>query len=97
MDNETNRKLFRAKKRVEVLKKYYIHLAIFITVIVTTSIIKWVYGVKEEVLYGDFDTFSIWIWWALAVVFHTFKVFCSRLFLSKDWEDQKIKDYMSEK
>jgi len=97
MDTENNKKFLRAKKRVEVLKKYYIHLAIFITVIITTSIIKGVYGVREEIIYGGFDTFTIWIWWGIAVAFHTFKVFGSRIFLSKDWEDQKIKDYMDEK
>ena len=95
-NNERDQKYKRAKRRVKKLRNYYIHLGIFITVIISTSIIKVVYGVKEEVIYGDFDTFTIWIWWGLGIVFHTFKVFGPiQLFLSKDWEDQKIKEYMN--
>ena len=100
-NNKINQKYIRAKKRVEELKGYYIHLAVFILVNIFISTTKVVHDIDDGKSLGEaifrFDTFELWVWWGIGLVFHTFKIFGSRLFLSKDWEDQKIKEYMNEK
>ncbi|MFY0631288.1 MAG: 2TM domain-containing protein [Flavobacteriaceae bacterium] len=101
-NNQMNQKYIRAKKRVEELKGYYIHLAVFIIVNTFISITKIVHDVDdgrslEEAIFR-FDTFSLWVWWGIGVAFHTYKIFgASLLFMNKDWEDRKIKEYMNEK
>ena len=46
----------------------------------------------------DGDNYSLWLWWGIGIVFHTYQIFGSRLlFLNKDWEDRKIQKYMNEK
>ena len=46
----------------------------------------------------DGDNYSLWLWWGIGIVVHTYQMFGSRLlFLNKDWEDRKIKEYMNEK
>tara|TARA_R110000787_G_scaffold286199_1_gene403687 strand:+ start:2662 stop:2979 length:318 start_codon:yes stop_codon:yes gene_type:complete len=101
-NNNVDRKYLRAKKRVDELKKYYRHLSIYIAVNTILSVFKVVNDIRggdsfEEALF-DFDNFSLWIWWGIGIAFHTYKVFGGRLlFLNKDWEDKKIKEYMNEK
>tara|TARA_R110001632_G_scaffold23425_3_gene66314 strand:- start:12390 stop:12707 length:318 start_codon:yes stop_codon:yes gene_type:complete len=101
-NNNVDRKYLRAKKRVDELKKYYRHLSIYIVVNTIISVSKIVNEFRdgdsfEEVLF-DFDNFSLWVWWGIGIAFHTYKVFGGRLlFLNKDWEDKKIKEYMNEK
>lgn len=101
-NNSTDRKYLRAKKRVEELKKYYRHLTIYVVI---NSILS-IYKVTQDIRGGDtldealldFDNFSLWIWWGIGIAFHTYKTFSGKfLFMNKDWEDRKIKEYMDEK
>jgi len=102
-DNEKmNQKYIRAKKRVEELKGYYWHMAAYVIVNTFISVSNVVKDVRrgdtiDEALF-DFDNFSLWLWWGIGVVFHTYKMFGARLlFMNKDWEDKKIEKYMNEK
>ena len=103
MDNrEMNNSYLRAKKRVEKLKGYYSHLMAYIiinTIISVFKIINDVDGgdtVKEALLDGD--NYSLWLWWGIGIAFHTYSMFGARLlFMNKDWENRKIKEYMDEK
>lgn len=102
IDNKEERKYIRAKKRVEELKKYYKHLAAYILVNIGISVFLIINDIKsgdtfEEALF-DFSNFSLWLWWGIGVAFHTYKTFgANLLFMNKDWEDRKIKEYMNEK
>lgn len=103
-DNEQmNRKYIRAKKRVEQLKGYYWHLTVYIVINTIISIVKVVNDAKsgsegfEEALF-DFSNYSLWLWWGIGMFFHTYNVFgANLLFMNKEWEDKKIKEFMDEK
>lgn len=80
----------RAKKRVEELKGFYSHLAVFIIIngililinLVTSPNSWWFYWVT--------------IFWGIGLVFHAFSVFGSRRMFSKDWEEKKIQQYIDD-
>lgn len=103
-DNEQmNRKYIRAKNRVEELRKYYWHLTVYIIINTIISVYKVIHDARngseglEEAL-TDFDNFSLWLWWGIGIAFHTYSTFGARLlFLNKDWEEKKIKEFMDEK
>ena len=103
-DNEQmNRKYLRAKKRVEKLKGFYWHLTIYIVINTIISVFKIISdanggseGIEEALL--DFDNYSLWLWWGIGMIFHAYNVFgANLLFMNKDWEEKKIKEYMDEK
>lgn len=93
-------KYIRAKKRVENLKGYYWHLAIYLivnTFISVRKIIKNLGADKTfEQVFLDWNTFSLWFFWGLGLAFHTFKIFGFHLLFGKDWEERKIKEFMKE-
>lgn len=95
-------KYIRAKKRVDQLKGYYTHLAIYLLVNVIISVTKIIdlmdSGDTFEEAFMSFDNFSLWMFWGIGIAFHTYKVFgAGLLFMNKDWEDRKIKEFMNEK
>ncbi len=101
-NNNEDKRYIRARKRVEELKKYYKHLTAYILVNIFLSTIRIVNDVRGGDTLGeaflDFDNFSIWLWWGIGLAFHTYRVFGARLlFMGKDWEEKKIKEYMNEK
>ena len=103
MDNKNmNSSYLRAKKRVEKLKGYYTHLMVYIiinTMISTFAIINDMEDGKEfqEALFNG-GNFNLWFWWGIGIAFHTYGVFGHKLlFMNKDWEDRKIKEFMNEK
>jgi len=100
-ENNMNRKYLRAKKRVEKLKGFYTHLTVFViinTIISGFKIVNDIDGGDEflEAL-TDLNNYSLWFWWGIGLAFHAYGVFGANLFMSKDWEERKIKQYMDEK
>ncbi|MGB0891403.1 MAG: 2TM domain-containing protein [Flavobacteriaceae bacterium] len=94
-------KYLRAKKRVEDLKGFYTHLAVYVAVNLFISITRIVQESKDgftiaETL-SDFGTFAIWIFWGIGVLFHGLKTFGFNFLMGKDWEERKIKEYLKEK
>lgn len=102
MDNkEMNNNYLRAKKRVEKIKGFYTHFAAYLVVNIVISILKIVDDVEEGSTIGEAfsngDNFELWLWWGIGVAFHAYGVFGQRLlFMNKDWEEKKIKEYMDE-
>lgn len=100
-DKRLNKQYLRAKKRVDQLRGFYTHLAVFIIVNTFISFFR----VKDDVDAGDElsvaltdgGNFSLWLWWGIGLAFHAYGVFGTRLFMSKEWEDRKIKEFMDEK
>lgn len=93
-------KYLRAKKRVDEIKRYYMHLAAYLIVNLFLSgkgILRAIEGGRTfEEAFLNFNTFSLWIFWGIGLAFHTFKVFGFNFFLGKNWEERKIKEYMDE-
>ena len=86
--NEEDIKYHRAKKRIEKLKGFYVHLSVYVLVnlflflynIITSPDRLWFY----EPLLG----------WGIAIVVHAFYVFGFDRLFNADWEEKKIREIM---
>ncbi|QTD37816.1 2TM domain-containing protein [Polaribacter batillariae] len=96
-------KYLLAKKRVEKIKGFYVHLAVYIIVNIFISAII-IYGLASDSNgeYGfkgaitHFGTYSTWLFWGIGLFFHWLGVFGTNLFFGKDWEKKKIEKYMND-
>lgn len=98
MENRNDEKMKRAKKRVEELKGFYIHLTVYILVNTFISTMKIVRDLGDGESFGeafwDFGTFAVWFFWGIGMFFHGVKVFSYNPFFGKDWERRQIQKYM---
>jgi hypothetical protein len=98
---ETKRSLayLRAKKKVETLKGFYSHLAVF--VIINTGIIVInanVFG-KGPTNFEDWGNYFTLFFWGIGLVSHaiyTFFVLKVRNNFLKRWEEKKINQFLDE-
>ena len=97
-ENNNREKLERAKKRVEELKGFYIHLTIYILVNTFISTLKIIGNMRDGESFTDafldFSTFAVWFFWGIGVFFHAAKVFTFLSFFGQDWEQKQIQKYM---
>ena len=96
-------KYLLAKKRVEKIKGFYIHFAVYIIVnIVLSGII--IFGLTHdsgnEYNFADaishFGTYSTWLFWGIGLFFHWLGVFGSNVFFGENWEKKQIAKYMND-
>lgn len=91
---------FKAKKRVEKIKGFYTHLAVYITINIFISGVI-IYGLTKDgdsfsEAFNNFGVYSTWMFWGIGLVFHWIGVFGSNLFFSKNWEQNQINKYMND-
>ncbi len=100
MENLEDSKHKRARKKVEVLKGFYIHLSIYLLVngfFTVNKVMRNYYnGESISDAFLDIGTFATWALWGLGLAFHALKAFDYHPFLSKDWERRQIARYMEE-
>ena len=98
MDNYDQNKKFRAQRRIEELKGFYVHCIVYIGVNLFISINKIVHNVQDGETFWeafwDFGTFAVWLFWGIGLVFHAIKTFNYNPFFSKEWEERQIKKFM---
>ena len=98
MENNNFKKKERALLRINELKGFYIHLAVYIVInsfISVNKVLRNMYnGETFEQAFLDFGTFAIWFFWGIGLAFHAMKVFSFNPFFGKDWEERQIKKYM---
>lgn len=98
LENDKEQRYVYAKKRVEELKSFYSHLAVFIVINLFISIRKVIQHVDDgldlESAIFEYSTYSLWLFWGFGLAFHALKVFGFIGVLGKDWEDRKIKEEM---
>ena len=81
---------YKAKRRVEALKGFYIHLTVYIIINILLFIVNF------------FTTPGYWwflfvtVFWGIGLFFHGLSTFRSRGMFSKEWEDWKIREYIDE-
>lgn len=78
----------RARKRVEDLKGFYIHISVFTIVNLTLFLINLLSTP------GTWWFYWITVFWGIGIIWHAFRVFIGDRFLGKEWEEKKIKEYM---
>ena len=78
----------RARKRVEDLKGFYIHISVFTIVNLTLFLINLLSTP------GTWWFYWITVFWGIGIIWHAFGVFIGDRLLGKEWEEKKIKEYM---
>jgi pilus assembly protein TadC len=78
----------RAKRRVEQLKGFYIHLTVYIVINVFLFVVNFL--TNPGYWWFLFVTF----FWGIGLVAHGLSIFTRRGMFSKEWEDRKIREYM---
>jgi hypothetical protein len=89
-ETECHDRYQRAKARVEAIRGFYIHLAIYLLVNLCLFAINMLS-----------DPHSLWFYWPLlgwgiAVAIHALTVFWSVAAPGSDWEERKIREYMNQ-
>ena len=85
---QNEERYFKAKKQVEEIKGFYGNLTAYIVI----NIFFLILNLKTSPEHLWF--FWPMLGWGVGVIFHGFKVFNYMPFLSKNWEDKKIKEFM---
>ncbi|MBA4318206.1 MAG: histidine kinase [Flavobacterium sp.] len=79
---------FKARKRVEEIKGFYGNLIAYIVVNIGLLVLNLFTSPKHLWFYWPL------LWWGIGVLFHGLKVFNYMPFFGKEWEEQKIKEFM---
>jgi hypothetical protein len=88
--NEEENRYAKAQKKVEEIKGFYGNLVSYIVVNCILLVINLL--TSPEYLWFFWPLFG----WGIGVVIHGLAVFNYLPFLGKDWEEQKIKEFMNE-
>lgn len=86
--NQNEERYFKARKKVEEIKGFYGNLVSFIIVNIGLFALNMFTSPKHLWFYWPL------MWWGIGVVFHGLKVFNVMPFFGRDWEQQKIKEFM---
>jgi hypothetical protein len=82
-----------AYRRVKRIKGFYVHALVYVLVNGFTIISEY----NKELLGNGVsfvETFSTAFFWGIGLLAHGLTVFGRNLFLSSDWEEKKIKEFM---
>jgi 2TM domain len=87
-NNNQDERYFKARKRVEEIKGFYGNLAAYIVVNIGLLVVN--------LLTSPQYLWFFWplLWWGIGVAIHGLKVFNYMPFFNKEWEEQKIKEFM---
>jgi hypothetical protein len=89
IDNSEFEKYQRAKNKVKEIKDFYSHLITYVFVI------SFLVFINLKFSPGHLWFFWPMMGWGIGLFFHGLKVF-DVTFMSKDWEEKKIREYMEE-
>ena len=99
-DRQRSDNYLKAKKRVDELKGFYMHLLVYVLVnifISTTIIIGNLNdGVSLATILSKFGVYSVWIFWGIGIFFHGIGVLKTNVIFGKDWQRKKIQQYLEE-
>ena len=97
-DYSNEDKYVYAKKKVENIKAFYIHLTVYVLVNLAITILKVVHNLRDgESLFDalwDFGTFAIWGFWGIGLAIHGLATFGFPFIFGKDWEERKLKEFI---
>ncbi|MGB5203200.1 2TM domain-containing protein [Eudoraea sp.] len=91
---ENDNKLNRAKKKVEAMKGFYIHLSVYIVINAFILVNVYMRTLGDGESFWKFSTFFTPIFWGIGVVFHAAHVFNYNPFFGKNWEERQIQKYI---
>lgn len=90
----------RAKNKVDRVRGFYTHLFIYVAINIGITIFKIIRNLNNgetfEQAFFDFGTFALWIFWGIGISLHAFGVFGLPMILGRNWEDDKIREFMDQ-
>lgn len=92
MEEFNREKYKRAKKKVDEIKGFYVHLVVYI--LVNAFILGNIFYHVDN--FWEWPHFITLFGWGIGLAFHAAKVFGYNPFLGKNWEKRMIDKYMEE-
>ena len=90
----------KAMERVDKLRGFYIHAAVYVAVNCCISVFKIIRNMQNGESFNeaffDFGTYIVWLLWGIGIALHAFSVFGLPFILGKNWEEEKIKQFMED-
>lgn len=83
-----------AKKRVEKLKGFYIHVAVYLVVNFMIIYANYTYSNTSTSIF-EWRNFGTAFWWGIGLLAHAFSIFTVDYFFGKEWEERKIQELMN--
>ena len=96
MEYSNNDKLNRAKKRLDELKGFYIHLIVYLGVNTFILVNIAVRSLEDSDSFWHFGTFITPVFWGIGLLIHALNTFRINPFFGKDWEKKQIQKYIDE-
>jgi hypothetical protein len=84
-----------AKKKVEAIKAFYIHLVAYLGVNGFLLMLIYQSSASAETFWKA-EHFSTAFFWGIGLVIHGFVVFGPDLVLGRNWEERKIREFMEQ-
>ncbi len=103
MEGLTDKKLLKAKLRIEEIKKFYKHLVTYLLVNLFLTFV-WKFSFKlignfiisNQIDEESFIHIPIWFIWGIFLALHALKTFGFLNISGRDWEERKMKEFMKE-
>lgn len=90
----------KAKNKVEKLKRFYTHFAVYLVINTVITAVKIMHNLKNGETFSeaffDFATIITWLLWGIAIALHAFSVFGLPFILGENWEERKIEKFMND-
>ncbi len=94
MENSNEKKLHRAKKRVEELKGLFIHSTVYIVINSFILVNIYLRSNNEGEIFWKWKHFFVLFFWGIGLGFHAVNALNYNPFFSKKWEERQIQKYM---
>lgn len=99
MEKKKSPEYLRAKRKVEVLKAFYQHLIVYITI--NSVMILFMANVfsREAVNFSNIGIYTIAFFWGIGLVSHAIYVFFEihfKINFLRRWEERKIQQFMDD-
>ena len=84
-----------AKKRVEEIKGFYVHMTIYLIVnLILFLFAANVFNGLDRMHFPSWGHFTTPFFWGIGLFFHGLKAFRRNITPIKKWEERKIKEYL---
>ncbi len=93
-DKAFEAKYERAKKRMQKIRGFYVHLAVYLVVNTHLLATQYIKGLQVENIFWEY--FFIPSIWGLALLAHGVNVFLIDAAFTKKWEEKRILKFMQE-
>lgn len=84
----------RARKRVETIKSFYIHLTVYLVINAVILMIIFISTQDKNESFWQAGHFFTLIFWGIGLAFHAALTFNINPFFGKKWEERQIRKYM---